>query len=119
MIEVRVTEVHKTFIDESNYCGHGEGTEFSVTLRFDCYDGEAKAVVKEVWFRKIADSDGVAIYTSLGFNGPHVLEASEWKVFSDFVNAKITEHWNELQPIALASEPVESYFDEEDFYDVF
>lgn len=120
MTEVSITELKKEFIDYFDECGHGDGVTFHVTLRFDCYgyDAGKKAVVREFSFDRIADRDGFTIYSSCGYNTTRI-EASEWKMFFDFVSAKVAEQWDELEPVALASEPVDSYFDEEGFYDVF
>lgn len=115
-------ELNEQYVDEANECGLGAGVTIKVTLVCDCYPGEdecdepydARAELKEVLFVRIFAADGSPIYSRLGCNAIE-LDSHEWNTLYEFVRKKASESWSELEPKALAADPVE-FFSQEDEY---
>ena len=116
------TELHKQYVDEDNECGLGAGVNMRVTLVCDCYPGDdecdepydARAELKEVLFARIFAADGSPIYSQLGCNAIQ-LDGQEWNRLYEFVRKKANESWAELEPKALAADPVECFSQEDDY----
>ena len=116
-------ELNEQYVDEDNECGLGAGVTIKVTLVCDCYPGEdecdepydARAELKEVLFVRIFAADGSPIYSRLGCNAIE-LDSHEWNTLYEFVRKKANESWVDLEPKALAADPVE-FFSQEDEYD--